>query len=485
MKLKRIISAFLSVLMLSSSISVLAENEETQYSGEYQAFEQIAEYVSERYIDDSLTTEDIMAQGLSKLLEGNDPLLIELLKFTLESMDDYSEFFTAEEYKAFEQSIEKTFYGIGITMQMKDDGYVEITGFVEENGTAEKNGFRIGDKIFKVDGVEVTGWTMEEVRSKVIGEENTTVEITVLRDGKEIELETTRVAVHENTVAAGTLEGNIGYIQIVSFSTSTYPQFKECLDFLREKGVKKIILDLRNNGGGIVTSAVEIAQEIVPKGKIIDVKYRQSEYNLTYKSTLSKKEFDWVVLVNENTASAAEILASAMQDSGAGELVGTTTFGKAVIQNMYPLTNGSVFKLTVGQYITRNGKEINHIGLTPDEYVENKVSKLDTTGYSFFDFETKSAFGAYDDNAKAAKERLKVLGFFEGETDNKVFDAELKKAVSDFQKANDLFSYGVLDVVTQSKIDEVFSAIEITTDEQMKKAYSMLGGNVDDLFLDD
>lgn len=485
MKLKRIISAILMTIMLAPASAAFAETNETQYSGEYHAFKQIAEYVSERYIDESLTTEDIMAQGLSTLLEGNDPLLIELLKSTLESMDDYSEFFTAEEYKAFQQSIEKTFYGIGITMQMQEDGYVQIVSFIEENSTAEKNGFRVGDKIYKVDGVDVTGWTMDKVRSKVIGEENTTVRITVLRDGEEIELETTRVAVHEDTVAGGVLAGNIGYIQITSFSTSTYPQFAESLDFLRKKGVEKIILDLRNNVGGLVTSAVDIAEDIVPKGKIIDVKYRQSEYNVTYKSSLPKKEFDWVVLVNENTASAAEILASAIQDSGAGDLVGTTTYGKAVIQNMFPLTNGSVFKLTVGEYITRNGKEINHVGLTPDEYVENVVSKLDTTGYSFFDFKTKSAFGAYDNNVKAAKERLKVLGFFTEETDSRVFDSELKEAVSDFQKANDLFSYGILDIATQVKIEEAFSAIEITTDEQMKKAYSMLGGNADELFIDD
>lgn len=485
MKLKKIISLVLTSVMLAPTSAVFAKTDEAEYSGEYQAFRQIAEYVSERYIDDSLTTEDIMAQGLSALLEGNDPLLIELLKSTLESMDDYSEFFTPEEYKAFQQSIEKTFYGIGITMQMQDDGYVQIVGFVEENGTAEKNGFKIGDKIYKVDGVDVTGWTMEEVRSKVIGEENTAVCITVLRDGEKIELETTRVAVHEDTVGGGVLAGNIGYIQIISFSTSTYPQFVETLNFLRKKGVEKIILDLRNNGGGLVSSAVDIAKDIVPKGKVIDVKYRQSEYDMTYKSTLAKKEFDWVVLVNENTASAAEILASAMQDSGAAKLVGTTTYGKAVIQNMFPLTNGSVFKLTVGEYITRNGKEINHVGLTPNEYVENVVSKIDTTGYSFFDFKTKSSFGSSDDNVKAAKERLKILGFFDGETSSKVFDAELKTAVSDFQKANDLFSYGILDVATQVKIEKAFSSIEITTDDQMKKAYSMLGGNAEELFVND
>ncbi len=480
MNIKRITAAVLSAMMLTSS-AVFADNSE--YSGEYQAFEQIAEYIAQRYIDDTVTKEEVMTQGLSRLLEGNDPLLIELLKSTLKSMDDYSEFYTAEEYMKFQQSMEKSFYGIGIIMQMQDDGYVMITDFAEENGTAEKNGFKIGDKIYKVDGFDVTGLSMDEVRARVIGEENTTVKITVLRDGNEVELETTRVAVHENTVGSGVLEGNIGYMQIVTFNSQTSSQFRENLDFMRESGVKKIILDLRNNTGGLVNAAVEIAQEIVPKGKIIDVKYRQSEYNITYKSTLPKKEFEWIVLVNEHTASSSEILASAMQDSKAAKLVGTKTFGKAVIQNMFPLTNGSVFKLTVGEYVTRNGKKINHTGLTPDVEVENIISSIDTAGYSSFDFKTKVSFGAYSDNVKAAKERLKILGFYKGDASNKVFDGELKEAVSNFQKANDLFSYGVLDIATQVTIDEVFSDIEITTDEQLKKAYSMLGGDVSKLFM--
>lgn len=485
MELRKITAAVLSVVITASGTVFAAsatKTDETEYSGEYQAFEQIAEYVAERYIDDSYTKEEIMAQGLSDLLENNSPLLIELLKSTLESMDDYSEFYTAEEFKEFQNMINKTFYGIGITMRQDGKDYVEITGFVEGNDNAEKAGFKVGDRIYKVDGTDVTGWKMDDVRAKVIGEEGTTVKITVLRDGKEIELTATRVAVNETTVYSGVLQGDVGYIQITSFNGETAEDFEESLDMMREENVEKIILDLRNNGGGLVSAAIDIGKKIVPKGKIIDVKYRQSEYNETYMSNLAKKEFDFVVLVNEHTASASEILASAMQDSGAGVLVGTTTFGKAVIQNTFPLTNGSMFKLTVGQYITRNGNEINHKGITPDTYVENVTSKIDTSAYTPFDFATRSALGMNNDNVRAAKEKLRMLGYYDGDAENGIFDEELKESVRSFQQANDIFSYGVLDIPTQERIDELFSDIDVTSDEQLKTAYKMFGGDVNNLF---
>lgn len=487
MKIKRIIAAALSAAMLCASGAVFAAQSKTtetemQYSGEYTAFKQIADYIAERYIDESYTSDAIMAQGLSALLANNDPLLVELLKATLESMDDYSEFYTPEEYKEFENQITNTFYGIGVSMKMGEDGYVVITGFAEENGNAEKAGFRIGDKFFKVNGDDVTGMSLQEVRSKVIGEEGTTVKITVLRDDREVELTATRVAVSSITVSGGMLDGGIGYIQIATFGPNTASEFEELLDFMRENNVTKIILDLRDNGGGLVSAATDIAQMIVPKGKIIDVKYRQSKYNMTYNSNLTKKEFDFMVLVNEHTASASEILASAIQDSGAGKLVGTTTFGKAVIQNTFPLTNGSMFKLTVGQYITRNGKEINHVGLTPDEYAENEKSKLDLSGYSQFDFNTKSVLGNSGENVKAAKERLALIGYYNGDTENDVFDTELREAVINFQRANDIFSYGILDVVTQARIENIVSQLEKTDDNQLIKAYEMFGGKAEDLF---
>jgi carboxyl-terminal processing protease len=133
-----------------------------------------------------------------------------------------------------------------------------------------------------------------------------------------------------------------------------------------------------------------------------------------------------------------------------------------------------VFKLTIGQYITRNGKEINHIGLTPDEYVENTVGKIDTSKYTQFDFETKSALGNSSDNVKAAKERLSLMGYYSGDTESPVFDENFKDALKSFQQVNEIFSYGVLDVPTQKRMEEVFADLDAVSDNQFDTAYELL-----------
>ena len=219
---------------------------------------------------------------------------------------------------------------------------------------------------------------------------------------------------------------------------------------------------------------------IVPKGKIIDVKYRQPEYNATYNSQLEKKEFDFAVLVNSHTASSAEILASAIQDSGAGKLVGETTFGKAVIQNTYT-TVSSAIKLTTGKYITRNGKEINKVGLTPDIEVKDTISGVDMNEFTAFDYTTRTSCGFRSNNVKSAKEKLKLLGIYEGDTENDMLDTGFRNVLKEFQRQNDILAYGVLDVVTQETIDDIISKVEITDNKQFETAYELLGGNVDNL----
>ena len=185
--------------------------------------------------------------------------------------------------------------------------------------------------------------------------------------------------------------------------------------------------------------------------------------------------------MNENTASSAEILASAMQDSGVGKLVGTQTYGKAVVQSMYPLVNGSVYKLTTGQYITRNGKKINKIGLTPDYYVENNTEKIDSSLYTLMDKTARYALGDTSETIKGAKERLYMLGIYKGSVDNGVFTVELQDAVKEFQYVNNLSASGVLDIATQVRLDKKFSLLQKVADLQMEKAYELLGGNINDL----
>ena len=249
---------------------------------------------------------------------------------------------------------------------------------------------------------------------------------------------------------------------------------------MRQAGIKKFILDLRNNGGGYVSSAVEIAKMVVPEGKIIDAYFRGEAAPISYTSELKKKEFEITVLVNENTASAAEILASAIQESGAAKLYGVRTFGKGVIQQAFPLMNGSVMKITTGKYITRNGNEIQGIGIEPDEYIKNYTEPINTKEYEQFDYKTKWSTGTDGIGVKAAKERLYLLRYYTGERTGTDFTDELAQAVLDFQADNELYPYGVLDITTQVKIENAFAKLQVLHDKQFDNAYQALGGIIEE-----
>lgn len=451
-------------------------------SVQYQAYEQIAGYVADRYIDEDYTAEDIMMLGISKYLETyGDDALVAFLKGALNSLDPYSDFYTYEEYIEYNNQLNKTFYGLGITMQQNGE-YVEIVGFVEENGLAQRSGFKEGDKIVKIDGISVVGSSITEVRNLIVGELGTTVNVTVSRDDKEIEIVGTRTAVNDTTVSGGILEGNIGYIKIASFSANTAYEFAELTQMLKENGVSNVILDLRNNPGGLLSVAIDIAKTIIPRGKIVDVSYRDKSMNYSYESELDVVPFNIIALINENTASCAEILASAIQDSDVGKLVGEQTYGKAVIQNVFSLKNGMVFKITVGQYLTRNGNEIGHVGLVPDYEVSNTEKKIDTSGYTKFDFLTPVSVGGSGTNVMAAKERLTLLGYYIGNLGNNVFNVDLEEAIAKFQKDNQLADSGVLDIPTQIKLKEKFENLGTVVDVQMQEAYKMFGGNVEELY---
>lgn len=486
--MKKLLALSLAAMLGISQMSVFAaptpepEEEKVTPSMEYLDYEKVAGYIAEKYIDESYTTEDIMKLGLSEFLaKYGDDAIVELLKAATNGLDDYSDFYTREEYIEYTNELNSTFYGLGIQMQQSGE-YVEIVGFVEENGLAQQSGFQIGDKFVKVEGISVVGLSVTEVRNLIVGELGTQVQITVNRNGEEINLIGTRTAVNNSTVSGGTLEGKVGYIKIASFGSDTALEFKEISETLKKEGVKNLILDLRNNPGGLVTSAVDIAKELVPKGKIADVIYRDENLNHTYTSELTNVPYNIVVLVNNNTASSAEILASAIQDSGAGILLGTQTYGKAVIQGTSALANGMVFKLTIGQYITRNGHEINHIGLTPNVEVENYTKKIDTTSYTKFDFLTPMPIGSHGTNVTAAKERLYVMGYYDGNRSNDVFNVDMADALREFQTDHDLTDSGALDIPTQIKLKQVFELLETTVDVQLQEAYKRFGGKVDNLY---
>ena len=482
-KLTKKITTLLIAFAVTAQPIVFAQTaeKEIETSIEYQGYEVISEYIANQYIDDTYTAEDIMKLGVSAYLEKyGDDALVEFLKGALHALDDYSDFFTREEYIEYMNEINSTFYGLGVSLQQNGE-YVEIVEFVEEGGLAQQSGFQVGDKIVAVGGVDVVGCSVTEVRNLVVGELGTAVDITVLRGDERINLVGIRTAVNTSTVSGTVLKDGIGYVKILSFSKNTAEEFTDIVNKMKSENVKKLILDLRNNGGGQVIAAVDVARQIVPKGKIIDVEYRDKNLNHTYNSDLREPPFEIVTLVNEHTASSAEILASAIQDSGVGILMGENTYGKAVIQSPFYVNNGMVIKLTIGSYITRNGNEINKVGLIPDILVENEKKKVDTSAYTRFDFITPVSLGASGDNVMAAKERLSDMNYYSGNMHNDVYNVDLKESVALFQRKHGLTDSGVLDIPTQIKLKEVFEQLDMELDTQLDEAYKYLGGKIEDL----
>ncbi len=301
----------------------------------------------------------------SKLEEG-------AIKGYIEGLDDpYTEYISKDDMDTYLDDTMGNFVGIGIYM-IKNTKYDKIQVLSTIKGSpAENAGIQAGDLIVSVDGVEYKADDMTAVSNKIKGEEGTKVTVELLRGSENVKYELTRSKVKVNQVEGKVISDDIGYIKFTSFDETTAEDFKKQYQELAKKNIKSLIIDLRNNGGGIVDQALEIADYIVDKDSVL-----LYEVDKNNKETVRKAKTDpiinmpIVILTNENTASASEILAGALKDLGKAKTVGTTTYGKGVIQQILKLNDGSGLKITIEEYQTPNKNKINKVGIEPDEKVE-------------------------------------------------------------------------------------------------------------------
>ncbi len=301
----------------------------------------------------------------SKLEEG-------VIKGYIEGLDDpYTEYISKEDMDSYLDDTMGNFVGIGIYM-IKNTKYDKIQVLSTIKGSpAEEAGIQSGDLIVSVDGVEYKADDMTTVSNKIKGEEGTKVTLELLRGSENVKYELTRSKVKVNQVEGKVISDDIGYIKFTSFDETTAEDFKKQYQELAKKNIKSLIIDLRNNGGGIVDQALEIADYIADKDLVL-----LYEVDKNNKETVRKAKTDpiinmpIVILTNENTASASEILAGALKDLGKAKTVGTTTYGKGVIQQILKLNDGSGLKITIEEYQTPNKNKINKVGIEPDEKVE-------------------------------------------------------------------------------------------------------------------
>lgn len=294
------------------------------------------------------------------------------IKGYIEGLEDpYTEYISKEEMKDYLEDTMGNFVGIGIYMVKNTEANkVQVLAPIK-NSPAEKAGILPGDLIVAVDGVNYTGDDMSVVSSKIKGEEGTTVTVEMLRGTETKTFELKRENIKVNPVEGKVLANQIGYIEFSSFDEGTAKDFKAKYEELQKQGIKSLIIDLRNNGGGIVDEALEIADYIADKGSVL-----LYEVDKNNNEEIKKSEHDpiismpIVILTNENTASSSEILAGALKDLGKAKTCGVKTYGKGVIQQVLTLGDGSGIKITSEKYLTPNKTEINKIGIEPDEKVE-------------------------------------------------------------------------------------------------------------------
>lgn len=294
--------------------------------------------------------------------------------------DPYTVYYTAEEYAKLMESTSGAYVGIGIQFsQDPTTGTCTVLRVFRGSG-AEEAGMAVDDVLSKVDGVDVTGETnSDNIVSKIRGEEGTTVEIEVYRPSIKdyVTLEVERRSVQMDTVEWKMLENNVGYIQITEFDSVTYDQFSEALTDLKGQGMTALVLDLRNNPGGLLDQAVKIADDFISEGTIVSTKDKNDREVVSSADSAVAYEGPLAVLVNGNSASASEVVTGALKDDGLATVVGTTTFGKGIVQNIIPFSDGTAMKITSANYYTPNGTCIHGIGITPDVEVEAESGEND------------------------------------------------------------------------------------------------------------
>lgn len=369
-----ILTAFITFILTSIFISNQLENNTTTNNSSLSSIIQnltggsnlqkaiatIEEEVKEKYLNE---------YDENKAIEG-------ALAGYVDSLGDpYTEYIPADEMEEYTETIMGNFVGIGIYMTKNTEkNLIQVLAPIRES-PAEKAGIKAGDFIIKVNGEEYTGDDLTQVSSEIKGEEGTKVTLEILRGEETLTFEIERQKINTNPVYADVIDGNIGYLGISSFDEGVAEDFKTKFLSLKEKGITSLIIDLRDNGGGIVDEATQIVDYIVPKGKEILItvdKNKNEEITKAKEDVLI--DMPIVVLVNASSASASEIMAGALKDLGEATIVGTKTYGKGIIQQFLSLSNGGGLKITIEEYYTPNRTKINGVGITPDVEVELEQS---------------------------------------------------------------------------------------------------------------
>jgi carboxyl-terminal processing protease len=414
------------------------------------AFYEILDILSERHLEE-ITYEELIQAAIEGMINTLD--------------DPQTTFMDVSHWQDFLNLNKGTFTGIGIEI-MSVDEYVTV--YAPIKGTpGERAGLLAGDLIIEVDGQDITGFSTFEAVQLIRGPEGTDVTLKILRDNEPLTLTITRESIQVPSVYNDMLPEKIGYIEVTNFDQNTGEEFIIALMELENKGLEGLILDLRGNPGGLLDEAVKVGQALLPAGPITYVVDREGRKINTYYSYGTAKPYPIVLLVNGASASASEIIAGAFQDSNAGILVGTKTFGKATIQHMEELADKTGLKYTVAKYLTPKERDINGVGLEPDFLVE-----LPQAHMYRYTLTLDLQRGDENYNVRYLQRILNILEY--GVSVSGIFDGPTENAVSAFQAELGLPVTGRVDQYTRNKLQqEMDSALE-KMDTQKQKAMEII-----------
>ncbi len=390
----------------------------------------------------------------------------------IDSLDDpYSDYMDKKEAKSFDDSISSSFNGIGAEIQ-EQDGYIMVVSPIKDS-PAEKAGLKPNDKIMRVDGKSIQGMSANEAVLLIRGEKGSTVKLTIQRPGIE---EITDVSIVRDTIPLETvygemLEDGIAKVQITSFSSNTTKELIVKLDELKNQGMKGLVLDLRQNPGGLLEEAISISSLFLPNNEVIlQIEDRNGKRKaVTSTSTNDNPNVPLVVVIDKGSASASEILAAAVNESADVTLVGEKSFGKGTVQQARKFTDGSNLKLTTEKWLTPDGNWIHKKGITPDV----EVALPPYAFLSMIDSETELKLATTSTQVKTAQQMLNALGY-QTDREDGYFDEKTEQAVKEFQTKENLEVNGIVSGTTTITLMQRLGDLITQNDTQIQKAVEVL-----------
>lgn len=455
-KRRKLLIAGMSLLLCLLFIipAMAAETDDTSAANDVAVLQEMLDQIQQRALN---------PVEKQKLIDGALKGMIDALG------DEHSMYFNPEQTEFFERHIQGAFGGIGVIMTKRPEGITVIK--ILEDMAAEDSNIQKGDIIVAVDGQDVKDMSLDEAAELIRGEIGTDVVLTILHsDSNQEDITLTRCKIEISPIYDEMLDNGIGYVRIDNFSANTKKNFKKVLNELQESELKGLILDLRDNPGGLLTAGLDVASVLTPEGKLLTVQGRDGEEINAYQSLIpSAVDVPLVVLINENSASASEIVTGAVKDYGTGTIVGKTSYGKATMQQVVPLSNGGEMKVTYAHYLTPNGNMIDGKGITPDVLVEDTRGNDNKIAY---ELKALLSYGSRGEAVQVLQQYLNELGFNVGKADG-IFGGKTLQAVKKMQQA---YWHTVNGEVDQAVMNELIKHLpgQKMIDAQLDKAIEII-----------